>query len=506
MTVKLLVAYKYGGINYAVGNLLTADAGTETGLTAAKLADSNLAGGTAYVAPIAPESVDETRIAAYSFDSAGNVSGLVGPGGNVSLASNFGPVVAWLGDSIFEGGDVYVGGVIPRRTNYSVASWANILSSQRFTTRFSDNYAVGGYTTADVIANKLASCVAAAPRAVVVLIGTNDVASGVSLETIKANLTTIYSTLVKAGITVIACPILPRSYINSGGTISVAMRQSIANINQWIKNYALVNKCVYIADAWPTLADMSTGTVLGGGVLGTPPAATGYTYDGLHPAARGAYWVGKAISDVINQLLPPVNTLRWSMDDTYHATNNPQGDWLTNGFISTTSGGTAGAGVTGTVAGSWTVQRSGGTTGAAVASITTKALANGQTYNAQRLVITAPAGSSTEMIWMYQQVFVAGSIGKNVIAEVEISVSALGAANAIKSVYIECSDSVTTCADQFPSVAFLMPDVAWSGVLKTQPFLCTANVQQINIRIQIDGTVASAGLTVDVSRLAFRAV
>ena len=85
MTVKLLVKYRYGGIDYAVGNLLTADAGTESGLIAAKLADSNLTGGTTYTAPASVETVDETHIPAFALDSSGNVTGLVGPGGRPAL-------------------------------------------------------------------------------------------------------------------------------------------------------------------------------------------------------------------------------------------------------------------------------------------------------------------------------------------------------------------------------------------------------------------------------------
>lgn len=63
MTVKLLVDWlnPSDGKLYKVGNLLSVDAGTETGLVAAKLADSNLSGGTAYVQTTIPESIDETR-------------------------------------------------------------------------------------------------------------------------------------------------------------------------------------------------------------------------------------------------------------------------------------------------------------------------------------------------------------------------------------------------------------------------------------------------------------
>ena len=52
MTVRLLIDWydSRNGRQYVAGNLLTTDAGTESGLVAAKVADANLAGGTNYVA------------------------------------------------------------------------------------------------------------------------------------------------------------------------------------------------------------------------------------------------------------------------------------------------------------------------------------------------------------------------------------------------------------------------------------------------------------------------
>lgn len=50
MTIRLLCAYD----KYPANAIVTLDAGTESGLVAAKMADTNLAGGTAYTAPAAP--------------------------------------------------------------------------------------------------------------------------------------------------------------------------------------------------------------------------------------------------------------------------------------------------------------------------------------------------------------------------------------------------------------------------------------------------------------------
>jgi hypothetical protein len=91
MTVRLLVAYTYAGVLYSPNNLLTADAGTESGLITAKFADSNLTGGTTYVAPTPVESVDEAGVAGtvrYTTNSlTGGISLSAPGGGSISLTS-----------------------------------------------------------------------------------------------------------------------------------------------------------------------------------------------------------------------------------------------------------------------------------------------------------------------------------------------------------------------------------------------------------------------------------
>lgn len=87
MTVRLLTDWKDpdNGRQYFVGNLLTRDAATEAGLVALKQADTNLTGGTAWTAPLVPESIDEARsgsryeVATLARDSNNNVTGLVDP-------------------------------------------------------------------------------------------------------------------------------------------------------------------------------------------------------------------------------------------------------------------------------------------------------------------------------------------------------------------------------------------------------------------------------------------
>ena len=81
MTVKLLMDWpdSRNGKNYLAGNLLTTDAGTESGLVAAKMATSTLSGGTDYVPPVAqrqrhPVESEFDPITGRSIFSAGETS------------------------------------------------------------------------------------------------------------------------------------------------------------------------------------------------------------------------------------------------------------------------------------------------------------------------------------------------------------------------------------------------------------------------------------------------
>lgn len=73
MTVRLLVDFKdpADGKQYVVGNLYTS-AANEAGLIVTKQATSDLTGGTAWVDPVVPESIDETKGVNVVLDANGN--------------------------------------------------------------------------------------------------------------------------------------------------------------------------------------------------------------------------------------------------------------------------------------------------------------------------------------------------------------------------------------------------------------------------------------------------
>nr|WP_315401794.1 GDSL-type esterase/lipase family protein [uncultured Duganella sp.] len=90
MTVRLLAAY---GI-YPANAIVTLDAGTETGLIAAKLASANLTGGVAYTAPSAPNQFSRAQVVK---DGAGNVLGLADANGNLISSGSVAATVTGTG-------------------------------------------------------------------------------------------------------------------------------------------------------------------------------------------------------------------------------------------------------------------------------------------------------------------------------------------------------------------------------------------------------------------------
>jgi len=416
------------------------------------------------------------------------------------------PTVAMYGDSIAQAG--FVNGLGNGISNIAtgINSWIRGKTGQRVTLTNDLNFGVSGENTTQILA-RIGQVLAAKPTFCIVIAGTNDFATAVTNKSLTIqNLKSIYDILTSHGIIVIAYTILPKTFWQPGGTIPANIRNQMAYVNNWIRTYCYGTKGLYVADPWSALVDPATGLSIGGGIVGSPPANSAFTYDGLHPSPRGSFYAAIPAANIINAIVPANNTLLWTPNDNYSAADNPTGNLLNNTGMTVASGGTAGAGASGVIAGSWTIARTAGTTGAVVGSIVPGALSSGQIYNKQRMTITAPAGSAIERIRALQQLFVSGIIGKQVVAECEISVSGITGVNAFRGVHLRATDGTNDSLDRTINSGYLFPDAAYDDVYRTQPFLCTANVQQFELIVEIDGTVASAGVTVDFGRTAFRVV
>lgn len=182
--------------------------------------------------------------------------------------------------------------------------WSTILSQGKL--RFTGISGTGGFTTAQVLATHLPNALAAAPDFCLVLCGLNDF-TATPFATTTANLTTMYRSLLAAGITPVACTLLPQNN-------TVGKRGQIHQLNQWIKRYAAVNG-IPVVDFYTNLVDHTTGSM-----------QAAYTSDGTHPSAAGAQVMGQAIVDQLLYAVRPWSPqLVEEIQDQFQVTNTSNG-------------------------------------------------------------------------------------------------------------------------------------------------------------------------------------
>ncbi|EGI55042.1 hypothetical protein SUS17_2123 [Sphingomonas sp. S17] len=161
-----------------------------------------------------------------------------------------------------------------------------------------------------------------------------------------------------------------------GSTITTTEKLAALNsLRQMIAEYGEVTPGIYVHDAFPMV--MQPGAA-------TPTFKAGYSYDGIHYSGRGAYWHAKSEAPLVDRLTAPRSVLiRSAME----VPANGRRQLLTNPIFATTTGGTAGNGITGDVPSGWTAAMGTNVGSTTLSSVTNSdAVGNGVqaaiTYNA----------------------------------------------------------------------------------------------------------------------------
>jgi lysophospholipase L1-like esterase len=141
------------------------------------------------------------------------------------------------------------------------------------------NRGISGQTTSQMLVRFRADVIALAPKVVVILAGTNDIAGNtgpITLEEIEGNFATMVELARAHGIRVVLSSVIPVHNYTAASELTFPRRppQQIAALNKWLKDYAAANGCVYLDYA----AAMSDDK----GLLRHELAE-----DGLHPNAAG---------------------------------------------------------------------------------------------------------------------------------------------------------------------------------------------------------------------------
>lgn len=161
------------------------------------------------------------------------------------------------------------------------------------------NAAVGGNTSANMLARFDSDVTPYAPNIVTLLAGTNDIATGVAFATFQANIAAIVTKIRTIG----AVPVLGTIPPRTGGGFG----PTIVRWNAWLRDYAERNG-ISVVDFYRTLTDPSTGGYL-----------SAYLGDGVHPNTAGDAALGEVAAWALAELAP-VNTPLLPIDST--DTNN----------------------------------------------------------------------------------------------------------------------------------------------------------------------------------------
>ena len=380
--------------------------------------------------------------------------------------------IAVLGDSITNNNSTSTGGF----ESNGYLTWANQFSRQRFRFEHALNFGVPGDTSEQAYA-RIDDVLANDAGTVVVAVGTNDRGSAAFTYTQTISyLTAIRDKLLKDGrIVVLVCP-LPRG--DSTYTSNRLTGDQLAyhiRVREWVLSNKGV-RGVYPVDSWVYTADATSST---------GDIKLGYTSDGLHPNVIGSFWHGKAIAEqALNLILPEPYILATSNADVYGAINNPQGSIILNPMFSGTTG-IPGTGGSGNLATSYTGTNATGTT--AVTRTYSKVTSGGKDW--QQIVLGAGPTTAEGALDLVRQISLHASVSAGDVIEgmieYEVDAGTTGVMSLQLGLQLTDANGTTTLwdGDRYTGGSMLLPDVAFSGVMRTPRITVGATPTDLRFRL-----------------------
>lgn len=392
-------------------------------------------------------------------------------GGNVAAPVSFsklqsllghapGPVdMAFLGDSRTAAGNF---GNPERLSSNGPQFWTEFLTRGRVRCPLAYNFGIAGQTSGQIL-NRVQDAISCPAPIVHVCAGVNDATGDPTL----ANNLAMIKALTAAGKLVIVTPELPRTFGFSAQRLAqqVSVRDGLM---------ALRIKGVYVVDPWPDLVDYTTLT-------GDP--VSGMYWDAqTHPGNLGAFYWGKAIAAVLNQIMPEPYVLPATNGGLYDATYNPYGVLNANPFNFGT-GGTLNGGPTGSVPNSVTLTRTG--TDIAVAS-TASVSSNGKLWH--QIAISGTPATNTQRATGSQSVPLANiSVGDVIegVCEVEVDAGVVGVHG--PSLELNPTGGATTLVsgnyDTWARGVGYAPNVFHTGVIRTPRLIVQSGLTALNFQL-----------------------
>ncbi|MFC0409756.1 SGNH/GDSL hydrolase family protein [Roseomonas elaeocarpi] len=408
--------------------------------------------------------------------------------------------------------------ITARASSNSYMVWAHIRSRKRFFFNQSLNKGISGNTTADVLARFDRDVVPFKPDVITLAVGTNDCrtlpggALDVSYEGITERLGKILDRCAAIGAFVNLVTVRPNGGFGAFTEEQILRAQRLMlRVNRWILAEQRRRDGIQVIDPWLQWVDPLTGGPRAGVTEDYLP-----TPDLTHPSAIGGFAEGAVHLAMLAPMLNAGNEphLIRSVLDTYDAEDNPGGNLLANGLLQG-SDGRAVAGVSGSVATSWTLSTAApGNSGTIVGS------KENWGSRGERQVVTitdrvnpngAVAADFVEVVALDQLIrFSSGVYAPGDVLEgcLDIEVSA---STGVSGVYLELREEAGTGTPPVATIDPLLtnrfqagPADAWSGILGAEAARITVRApaseghQLIRFRVAMSLVTGGAGASVTV--------
>lgn len=174
-----------------------------------------------------------------------------------------------------------------------------------------------------------------------------------------------------------------------GAAVATAARRRIVDANRRLAaGVAVRNTTVKLVQTYNLLVDQASTT---GDVVVRGTAKAKYEASGIHLMPYAAMIIGQQVANSLRPYYPAAKFSTTSGADTYDATDNPNGNWLSNGKLLGATGGTLGAGAVAPTG--WSISG----TGMSIAYVTAATMLGADDYGGDWLEVTAPAGITAEV-------------------------------------------------------------------------------------------------------------
>lgn len=390
------------------------------------------------------------------------------------------------------------------------ATWLRILTDQRINLSIDDNYGVSGNSFAEMLA-RIDTVVNSRPDYVIVEGGTNDF-QYFTYEDIRTNWLSIVNRFHDEGIIPIVVPAPPRV----AGVLTTDQLQTQHRFYNFQREYCYANRGFLFCDYYGSWMDQTNAS--------SPPLANRVRPDGVHPNTTGAYYLGRALADLIIPLLPPRPTSFLTAADIYSAAN-PTGNLLLSGTTNLgLLAGTGGAQVaspgltyagSGFASGSF-FQRQAATSVATVTMDKENPRTDAGRMSGERQVIQIAASNVAGADESYQMLYTMSlaniDIGDWYYAEASIEVT--GAPVNVHSLELRLLETRTSQTQFSSENGYLgtlvgsLPPVTWKGTYRTAPIIRQSNAIAIQLFLiaRLNTSVNPASITFKVGDLAVRKV